>query len=188
MPRSQRGGEIIEPIVSTQWFVKMEPLAEPAIEAVRNGAIKIVPERFEKIYFHWMENIRDWCISRQLWWGHRIPIWYGPDGHTFAARSESEALEQAIEYYGDTVHLEQDEDVLDTWFSSGLWPFSTLGWPEQTEDLRDLLSDQRDGDRLRHHLLLGRAHDRARAQVHRTRCPSKRSICTGWCATRPGAR
>ena len=136
VPRSQRGGEIIEPIVSTQWFVKMEPLAKPAIEAVRNGDIKIVPERFEKIYFNWMENIRDWCISRQLWWGHRIPIWYGPDGHTFAARSESEALEQAIEYYGDTVHLEQDEDVLDTWFSSGLWPFSTLGWPEQTEDLR----------------------------------------------------
>ena len=136
VPRSQRGGEIIEPIVSTQWFVKMEPLAVPAIEAVRSGAIKIVPERFEKIYFNWMENIRDWCISRQLWWGHRIPIWYGPDGHTFAARSESEALEQAIEYYGDTVHLEQDEDVLDTWFSSGLWPFSTLGWPEQTADLR----------------------------------------------------
>jgi valyl-tRNA synthetase len=134
-PRSQRGGEIIEPLVSTQWFVKMKPLAEPAMEAVRNGTIQIVPERFEKIYFHWLENIRDWCISRQLWWGHRIPVWYGPDGHAFAARSESEAMEQAIDRYGDTVPLEQDPDVLDTWFSSGLWPFSTLGWPQQTADL-----------------------------------------------------
>ncbi|MEZ4583338.1 MAG: valine--tRNA ligase [Caldilineaceae bacterium] len=135
VPRSQRGGEIIEPMVSTQWFVKMEPLAGPAIDAVRSGAIRIVPERFEKIYFHWMENIRDWCISRQLWWGHRIPIWYGPDGHAFAARDESDALEQAIAHYGDTVHLEQEPDVLDTWFSSGLWPFSTLGWPQATDDL-----------------------------------------------------
>ena len=135
VPRSQRGGEIIEPLVSTQWFVKMAPLAAPAIEAVRAGDVRIVPERFEKIYYHWMENIRDWCISRQLWWGHRLPIWYGPDGHAFAARSESDALEQAIAHYGDTVHLEQDEDVLDTWFSSGLWPFSTLGWPNQTDDL-----------------------------------------------------
>ncbi len=135
VPRSQRGGEIIEPMISTQWFVRMEPLARPAIEAVRDGRIQIVPERFEKVYFHWMENIRDWCISRQLWWGHRIPIWYGPDGHAFAARSESEALEKAIAHYGATVALEQDPDVLDTWFSSGLWPFSTLGWPEKTEDL-----------------------------------------------------
>ncbi len=135
VPRSQRGGEIIEPLVSTQWFVKMEPLAGPAIEAVRSGQIKIVPERFEKIYYHWMENIRDRCISRQLWWGHRIPVWYGPDGHAFAARNETDAIEQAIAHYGDTVHLQQDPDVLDTWFSSGLWPFSTLGWPLETEDL-----------------------------------------------------
>ncbi len=135
VPRSQRGGEIIEPLISTQWFVRMQPLAEPALEAVRDGRIQIVPERFEKVYFHWLENIRDWCISRQLWWGHRIPIWYGPDGHAFAARSESEAMEQAIVHYGTTVALEQDPDVLDTWFSSGLWPFSTLGWPNRTEDL-----------------------------------------------------
>ncbi len=135
VPRSQRGGEIIEPLISTQWFVRMQPLAEPAMEAVRDGTIQIVPERFEKIYFHWLENIRDWCISRQLWWGHRIPIWYGPDGHAFAARNESEAMEQAIIHYGATVALEQDPDVLDTWFSSGLWPFSTLGWPDRTEDL-----------------------------------------------------
>lgn len=131
----QRCHTIIEPLLSMQWFVKMKPLAGPAIAAVQDGHIKIVPKRFEKNYFHWMENIRDWCISRQLWWGHRIPIWYGPDGQAFAARSESEALEQAIEHYGAAVALEQDADVLDTWFSSGLWPFSTLGWPHKTEDL-----------------------------------------------------
>jgi len=131
----QRCNTVVEPLLSVQWWVRTPPLAEPAIEAVRSGAIQIVPQRFEKVYFHWMENIRDWCISRQLWWGHRIPIWYGPDGHSFAARSESHAQEQAIAHYGEAVHLEQDPDVLDTWFSSGLWPFSTLGWPQETEDL-----------------------------------------------------
>jgi valyl-tRNA synthetase len=103
---------------------------------VRSGAIQIIPERFEKVYFHWMENIRDWCISRQLWWGHRIPVWYGPDQHAFAARNEQEARQQALAHYGHDVKLEQDPDVLDTWFSSGLWPFSTLGWPQQTDDLQ----------------------------------------------------
>ncbi|HXF61759.1 MAG TPA: valine--tRNA ligase [Caldilineaceae bacterium] len=131
----QRCNTIVEPLLSEQWWVKMKPLAEPAIEVVRNGEIQIIPQRFERTYFHWMENIRDWTISRQLWWGHRIPIWYGPDGHAFAARNESEAQEQAIAYYGEAVHLEQDPDVLDTWFSSGLWPFSTLGWPYETSDL-----------------------------------------------------
>ncbi|MCB0080122.1 MAG: valine--tRNA ligase, partial [Caldilineaceae bacterium] len=135
VPRSERGGEIVEPLVSTQWFMKMEPLVEPALEAVRSGEIQFVPPRFDRIYFHWLENIRDWCISRQLWWGHRIPIWYGPDGHTFAAMNEGEAHMQAEVHYGKPVALEQDPDVLDTWYSSGLWPFSTLGWPEQTEDL-----------------------------------------------------
>ena len=130
----QRCHTIVEPLLSTQWFVKTKPLAEAAIAAVKDGRIKIVPQRFESSYFHWLENIRDWCISRQLWWGHRIPIWYGPDGQQFAAHSESEALEQAIERYGETVELEQDEDVLDTWFSSGLWPFSTLGWPQVEEN------------------------------------------------------
>ncbi len=131
----QRCHTIVEPLLSVQWWVRTKPLAEPAIDAVRSGQIEIVPSRFEKVYFHWMENIRDWCISRQLWWGHRIPIWYGPDNHAFAARNESDAQEQAIAHYGETVRLEQDPDVLDTWFSSGLWPFSTLGWPEETEDL-----------------------------------------------------
>ncbi len=131
----QRCNTVVEPLLSVQWWVRTPALAKPAIEAVRSGAIQIVPQRFEKVYFHWMENIRDWCISRQLWWGHRIPIWYGPDGHSFAARSESHAQEQAIAHYGEAVHLEQDPDVLDTWFSSGLWPFSTLGWPQETEDL-----------------------------------------------------
>ena len=134
--------------MSTQWFVKTKPLAEAAIAAVRDERVKIVPERFERSYFNWMENIRDWCISRQLWWGHRIPIWYGPDGHQFAARSESEALEQAIEFYGETAELEQDEDVLDTWFSSGLWPFSTLGWPQvkEGEKSREKREDAGDAD------------------------------------------
>ena len=135
VPRSQRGGEVIEPLISTQWFVKTQPLADMASAAVRDGEIEIVPKRFESTYFNWMDNIRDWCISRQLWWGHRIPIWYGPDDHAFAAHNASEAMEQAIAHYGETVPLEQEPDVLDTWFSSGLWPFSTLGWPEQTEDL-----------------------------------------------------
>ena len=104
----ERCGTVVEPLLSEQWWVRTKPLAAPAIEAVRSGAIRIVPARFEKIYYHWMENIRDWCISRQLWWGHRIPIWYGPDGHAFAARSESDAQEQAILHYGETVHLDQD--------------------------------------------------------------------------------
>ncbi len=123
VPRSQRGGEIIEPMISTQWFVKIKPLAEKAIQAVRSGQIKIVPERFEKIYFNWMENIEDWCISRQLWWGHRIPAWYGPNGEIYVGA-------EAPQGEGWT----PEEDVLDTWFSSGLWPFSTLGWPENTPD------------------------------------------------------
>ena len=128
----QRCNTIIEPRISTQWFVKAKPLADPAIQAVRDGRIKIIPERFEKVYFNWMENIRDWCISRQLWWGHRIPVWYCQDcGKEFAALEDPS---QCVECGSD--NLEQDPDVLDTWFSSGLWPFSTLGWPEDTPDFR----------------------------------------------------
>ncbi len=127
-----RCGTTIEPRVSTQWFVDMKPLAEPAIRAVKEGKTKFVPERFEKIYFHWLENIRDWCISRQLWWGHRIPAWYCDDcGETIVARETPDVCPHCGSH-----HLHQDEDTLDTWFSSALWPFSTLGWPDQTEELR----------------------------------------------------
>ena len=132
VPRSQRGGEIVEPMVSTQWFVKMKPLAEPALESVRRGDIRIVPERFTKVYYNWLENIRDWCISRQLWWGHRIPAWYcDACGEMTVALDDPSACAHC-----GSGRLEQDPDVLDTWFSAGLWPFSTLGWPEDTDDLR----------------------------------------------------
>jgi valyl-tRNA synthetase len=141
--------EVVESRLSKQWFVKMKPLAEPAIEAVRSGEVKFVPERWSKIYFNWMENIQDWCISRQLWWGHRIPAYYirgnaSEEGtanseQVFVAETKEEALEQAKAKSGNSAlsldDLVQDEDVLDTWFSSWLWPFSTLGWPENTKDL-----------------------------------------------------
>jgi len=132
----ERCDTAVEPLISTQWFVKMHPLAEPAIQAVKQGKIRFIPERWAKLYFEWLENIRDWCISRQLWWGHRIPVWYGPDGRAFAAMDEEEARAKARAHYGQDVELRQDEDVLDTWFSSALWPFSVMGWPDQTEDLK----------------------------------------------------
>ncbi len=128
VPRSQRGGEVVEPLISTQWFLKIQPLAEKALEAVRDGRIQIVPERFEKVYFHWLENIEDWCISRQLWWGHRIPVWYGSDGEVYVGKNPPPDR--------PNYRWTPEEDVLDTWFSSGLWPFSTLGWPQQTPDLK----------------------------------------------------
>ena len=122
---------VVEPMVSKQWFVKMEPLAKPAIEAVEKGETRFIPERFSKIYSNWMENIRDWCISRRLWWGHRIPAWYCPEcGETIVSRQDPTVCPGC-----GCTHLQQDEDVLDTWFSSALWPFSTLGWPDKTEDL-----------------------------------------------------
>ncbi len=131
----QRCNTAVEPLISNQWFVRMKPLAEPAIEAVRAGRVRFVPERWTKLYFDWLENIRDWCISRQLWWGHRIPVWYGPDERPFAAMDEEDAHAQARAHYGKDVELKQEEDVLDTWFSSSLWPFSVMGWPEKTLDL-----------------------------------------------------
>ncbi|MEM8605701.1 MAG: valine--tRNA ligase [Myxococcota bacterium] len=132
LPRSQRSGTIVEPLISTQWFVKMRPLAEPAIAAVREGRIQILPEEWEKTYFHWLENIQDWCISRQLWWGHEVPAWYcGACSEVTVSREDPSECKAC----GST-ELRQDEDVLDTWFSSALWPFSTLGWPEDTPALQ----------------------------------------------------
>ena len=132
IPRSQRGGEIIEPMVSTQWFLRMAPLTAPALRVVQEGGVRILPERFIKVYANWLENIRDWCISRQLWWGHRIPAWHcAACGETTVARQDPDRCAHC-----GSDRIEQDPDVLDTWFSSGLWPFSTLGWPDDTEDLR----------------------------------------------------
>ncbi|MCL6580060.1 MAG: valine--tRNA ligase [Firmicutes bacterium] len=131
--RCDRCDTVVEPLVSKQWFVRMRPLAEPAIEAVKRGEVRFVPERFTRVYLNWMENVRDWCISRQLWWGHRIPVWYcGKCGEAIAAVDAPEACPKCG---AGPDELTQDEDVLDTWFSSALWPFSTLGWPEKTEDL-----------------------------------------------------
>ncbi len=132
VPRGDRSGAVIEPYLTDQWYVKIQPLAEPAIEAVEKGDIRFIPGNWSKTYYEWMRNIQDWCISRQLWWGHRIPAWYDEAGNFYVARSEAEARDK----YGVTGALRQDEDVLDTWFSSALWPFSTLGWPERTAELR----------------------------------------------------
>ncbi len=136
IPRGDRSHAVIEPYLTDQWYVKAQTLAEPAIRAVEDGRIKFVPENWSKTYFEWMHNIQDWCISRQLWWGHRIPAWYDTDGRVFVARSEAQAYEQARAIAGPDVALTRDSDVLDTWFSSALWPFSTLGWPAQTPELR----------------------------------------------------
>jgi valyl-tRNA synthetase len=129
--RCQRSDDVVEPMLSLQWFVKAEPLAKPAIDAVNEGKTKFIPESWTKTYMHWMTNIRDWCISRQLWWGHRIPVWYCDKGHVTVAESDPTACGEC-----GSATLKQDEDVLDTWFSSSLWPFSTLGWPEQTRELK----------------------------------------------------
>ncbi len=134
VPRGDRTQSVIEPYLTDQWFVRAEPLARPAIAAVENGDIKFVPQNWEKTYFEWMRNIEDWCISRQLWWGHRIPAWYDEVGNIYVGRDEAEA--RARNGLGEDVTLSQDEGVLDTWFSSALWPFSTLGWPENTQRLR----------------------------------------------------
>ncbi len=128
--RCYRCDTVVEPYLSDQWFVRMQPLAVPALAVLREGKLSITPARWEKVYAHWLENVRDWCISRQIWWGHRIPVWTCADGHVFAAREDPDRCPEC----GSTA-LEQDPDVLDTWFSSWLWPFSTLGWPDETEDL-----------------------------------------------------
>ena len=136
VPHGDRSGVVIEPYLTDQWYVDAKKLAVDAIIAVKNKQTKFVPSNWEKTYFEWMDNIQPWCISRQLWWGHQIPVWYGPDETYFVAVNESEALQKAKEHYGKSVSLKRDEDVLDTWFSSALWPFSTLGWPEHTNEFK----------------------------------------------------
>ncbi len=126
---------VLEPMLTDQWYCDAKTLAAPAIAAVEDGRMRFVPKNWERIYFEWMRNIQPWCISRQLWWGHRIPAWYGPDGEIFVAEDEAGAKEKALNHYGKDMPLVQDEDVLDTWFSSALWPFSTLGWPDKTPEL-----------------------------------------------------
>jgi valyl-tRNA synthetase len=136
VPRGDRSNAVLEPWLTDQWYVRIGPLAEPAIAAVEDGRIRFIPDNYSKIYFQWMHNIQDWCISRQLWWGHQVPAWYDDQGNIYVARSETEALAQARAKLSREVTLTRDEDVLDTWFSSALWPFSTLGWPEQTPELK----------------------------------------------------
>ncbi|GJM06136.1 MAG: valine--tRNA ligase [marine bacterium B5-7] len=132
VPRGDRSNEVVEPYLTDQWYVKIQPLADPAIKAVKDGDIKFVPANWDKTYFEWMNNIQDWCISRQLWWGHRIPAWYDDEGNIYVGHDEAAVREK---YTLGDINLKQDEDVLDTWFSSALWPFSTLGWPEKTPEL-----------------------------------------------------
>jgi valyl-tRNA synthetase len=136
VPHGDRSNVVIEPFLTDQWYVDAKTLAKPAIDAVKRGRTGFVPKNWENTYFHWMENIQPWCISRQLWWGHQIPAWYGPDGELFVAEDEAQASALATAHYGKSVALSRDEDVLDTWFSSALWPFSTLGWPDETDELR----------------------------------------------------
>jgi valyl-tRNA synthetase len=137
VPYGDRSNEIVEPWLTDQWFVNAKELSKAAIKKVKNKETIFIPSNWEKTYFEWMENIQPWCISRQLWWGHQIPAWYGPDGKIFVAENFEDAKSKAEKHYGNLVDLKQEEDVLDTWFSSALWPFSTLGWPEETEELKN---------------------------------------------------
>ena len=134
VPRGDRSGSVVEPFLTDQWYVKIQPLAAPAIAAVENGDIRFVPDNWKNTYFDWMRNIQDWCISRQIWWGHRIPAWYDDQGNVYVGRSVQDVREQ--HGLSNAVELRQDDDVLDTWFSSALWPFSTLGWPQQTDRVK----------------------------------------------------
>jgi valyl-tRNA synthetase len=136
VPHGDRSDVVIEPWLTDQWYVDVKPLAQRALKAVQDGRTRFTPENWTKVYYDWLENIEPWCVSRQLWWGHQIPAWYGPDGEVFVAESEAGAQALAMAHYGDTVELRRDEDVLDTWFSSALWPFSTLGWPDETPELK----------------------------------------------------
>ncbi len=188
VPRCERTGQVIEPMLTDQWFVAVNKpgadgtsIAAKAIDAVHSGQVRFVPEQWVNTYDHWMENIQDWCISRQLWWGHQIPAWYGSGGELFVARSEDEARERATAAgYGGP--LTRDEDVLDTWYSSALVPFSTLGWPAKTIEQDLFLPSTRARHRLRHHLLLGRPDDHDDDALHRQGAVPRRLH------PRPGAR
>ncbi len=190
---NERTGTVIEPLLSEQWFVSMKGLADPAIDAVREGRVTFYPRHWEKTYFHWMENVRDWCISRQIWWGHRIPLWTVQETGEIICSVDDPTNDP--KYAGLT--LVQDPDVLDTWFSSWLWPFSTLGWPEETDRSEALLPDQHARHRPGHHLPLGGADDHGlrrdlprRAlqgslfQRHRARHEGPQAVASRW-ATRP---
>ena len=164
VPRGDRSGSVIEPFLTDQWYVKVAPLAKPAIEAVEKGRIRFVPDNWKNTYYEWMRNIEDWCISRQIWWGHRIPAWYDEQDNIYVGRSEKEIRQQ--HKLSDNVKLRQDDDVLDTWFSSALWPFSTLGLAAKNRGIKNILSDQCTGHRIRYYFLLGRAHDHDGLEVY----------------------
>jgi valyl-tRNA synthetase len=165
VPRGDRSGVVIEPYLTHQWYVAIQSLADPAIKAVEDGDIEFVPKNWENTYFAWMRNIQDWCISRQLWWGHRIPAWYDEDNNVYVGHSEADVArntQSPIVWY-----CARDGDVLDTWFSSALWTFSTLGWPDDTGILQQISSDRCTSNRLRHYLLLGCSDDHDDTEVHR---------------------
>ena len=172
----ERSRTIVEPRASVQWFCKMKPLAEPAIAAVERGEIHIVPDNRREEFFNWMRNIRDWTLSRQLWWGHRIPAWYCKEHrHVIVARETPTKCPEC-----GSEHLTQDGDVLDTWFSSGLWPFSTLGWPEKTAGLREVLPDDPDDHRATTFCFSGSRAWRCSGFTSRAKCHSARCTCTRW--------
>lgn len=148
LPYGDRSGVVVEPFLTEQWYCDAPKLAGPAVEAVKTGKMEFVPKNWENTYFEWMKNIQPWCISRQLWWGHRIPAWYGPDGEIFVAEEEDDAYKDADAFYGESVTLRRDDDVLDTWFSSALWPFSTLGWPSEDPQTARMLERYYPGDVL----------------------------------------
>ncbi len=202
VPRGDRTGVVIEPMLTDQWFVAMtkpapegtfhpgKSITEVSLDVVRDGQIKFVPENWTNTYYQWMDNIQDWCISRQLWWGHRIPAWYDENGNVYVGRDEADARAKA-DAAGYAGALKRDEDVLDTWFSSALVPFSTLGWPQRDARAEALPALLRAGHRLRHHLLLGRPHDHDDHALHEAaprRCRSRPSTCTAWCATTKARR
>ena len=171
----------IEPLVMLQWWLAMEELAAPAIAAVKEGRVRFTPERFARVYLDWMENVRDWCISRQIWWGHRIPVWYCPDGHVTVAETEPDACAEC-----GSAELRQDEDVLDTWFSSALYPFATLGWPDETPELARYYPGSVAHDGARHHLPLGRADDLLRPRADRRGAVPRRRSSTRRSSIRRG--